>query len=42
LINYRLSGRYYIVDQLFTSAELRIGAKHQAVVRITRAGVGHD
>lgn len=42
LTNYRLSGRYYIVDQIFTSAELRLGAKHQAVVRITRAGVGHD
>lgn len=36
LVNYRLRGRFYIVDRLFESAELRLGTKHQQVVRITR------
>lgn len=36
LVNYRLRGRYYIVDRIFDVAELRLGTKHQAVVRITR------
>ncbi|WP_198283237.1 P-type conjugative transfer protein TrbG [Sphingomonas sp. PAMC 26617] len=36
LVNYRVSGRYLIVDRLFTVAELRLGAKKQQVVRITR------
>lgn len=36
LVNYRVSGRYYIVDRLFERAELRYGAKKQAVVRIVR------
>jgi len=36
LINYRVSGRFYVVDRLFDAAELRLGAKKQAVVRITR------
>ena len=36
LVNYRLRGHYYIVDRLFDTAELRLGTKHQAVVRITR------
>jgi P-type conjugative transfer protein TrbG len=34
LVNYRLSGRYYIVDRLFAAAELRHGARKQDVVRI--------
>jgi type IV secretion system protein VirB9 len=38
LVNYRVSGRFYVVDRLFDVAELRLGAKKQAVVRITRAG----
>lgn len=36
LINYRMSGRFYIVDRLFGAAELRLGAKKQSIVRITR------
>ena len=34
LVNYRLRGRYYVVDRLFTVAELRLGEKRQQVVRI--------
>ncbi|MBL9070506.1 MAG: P-type conjugative transfer protein TrbG [Sphingopyxis sp.] len=40
LVNYRVSGRYYIVDRLFGAAELRLGAKKQKVVLITRQGQG--
>lgn len=36
LVNYRVSGRFYVVDRLFDAAELRLGEKKQAVVRITR------
>jgi len=36
LVNYRLKGRYYVVDRLFAAAELRLGEKHQQVVRIVR------
>ncbi|MDE2184218.1 MAG: P-type conjugative transfer protein TrbG [Alphaproteobacteria bacterium] len=36
LVNYRVRGNYYIVDQLFKTAELRLGQDHQQVVRITR------
>ena len=36
LVNYRIHGRFYIVDRLFDAAELRLGLKHQDVVRITR------
>ena len=38
LVNYRVLGRYYVVDQLFSAAELRLGEKHQEVVRIVRSG----
>lgn len=38
LVNYRVRGRYYIVDRLFEAAELRLGEKHQQVVRIVRGG----
>lgn len=34
LVNYRLRGHYYVVDRLFTVAELRLGEKRQQVVRI--------
>lgn len=34
LVNYRQRGRYYVVDRLFTSAELRLGSTTQDVVRI--------
>ena len=36
LVNYRMRGRYYVVDRLFAAAELRLGGKRQQVVRITR------
>lgn len=36
LVNYRVRGRFYIVDRLFATAELRLGSKKQDVVRITR------
>lgn len=36
LVNYRVRGKYYVVDRLFRAAELRLGEKHQTVVRITR------
>ena len=38
LVNYRVSGRFYIVDRLFDRAELRHGAKRQKIVRIIRTG----
>jgi type IV secretion system protein VirB9 len=37
LVNYRLRGRYYVVDRLFEAAELRLGGRRQQVVRIVRA-----
>ena len=36
LVNYRVRGNYYIVDQLFAVAELRLGQDDQKIVRITR------
>ena len=36
LVNYRVRGRYYVVDRLFAAAELRLGERRQQVVRITR------
>ncbi|MCB2181352.1 MAG: P-type conjugative transfer protein TrbG [Desulfobulbaceae bacterium] len=36
LVNYRVKNDYYIVDRLFTMAELRLGQKNQDIVRITR------
>ena len=36
LVNYRVRGRYYIVDRLFDKAELRLGEKRQDKVRITK------
>lgn len=37
LVNYRLHGRFYVVDRIFDAAELRLGLKKQQVVRIERA-----
>jgi len=37
LVNYRVAGRYYVVDRLFGAAELRLGGKKQKVVRIEAA-----
>jgi type IV secretion system protein VirB9 len=42
LVNYRLRGRFYVVDRLFDAAELRLGTKHQDVVRISRAAAQRD
>lgn len=36
LVNYRLRGRYYIVDRIFDAAELRLGTNPQQIVRIER------
>ncbi|WP_243841294.1 P-type conjugative transfer protein TrbG [Novosphingobium sp. PhB55] len=40
LVNYRLSGRYYVVDRIFNAAELRLGTKNQQIVRIQRVAEG--
>lgn len=37
LVNYRMRGRFYVVDRLFDVAELRLGVDPQQVVRIARA-----
>ncbi len=47
LVNYRVAGRYYVVDRLFGAAELRLGGKRQSIVRITSRAprhreAGHD
>lgn len=39
LVNYRVQGRFYVVDRLFDAAELRLGTKHQQIVRISRAAL---
>lgn len=36
LVNYRVRGRFMIVDRLFDTAELRLGGKHQQRVRVVR------
>lgn len=36
LVNYRMRGRYYIVDRLFEAAELRLGERDQQIVRIIK------
>lgn len=36
LVNYRMAGRYYVVDRLFGAAELRLGEHRQQIVRISR------
>src|SRR3546814_19166306 len=36
LVNYRVSGRYIVVDRLFAIAELPLGTKKQKTVRIER------
>ena len=40
LVNYRVRGRFYVVDRIFDVAELRLGTKKQQVVRIARVGEG--
>lgn len=41
LVNYRMRGCYYIVDRLFSAAELRLGQDHQTIVRIKHNGDIH-
>lgn len=36
LVNYRVKGRFYVVDRIFDVAELRLGTKDQQIVRISR------
>lgn len=38
LVNYRQKGRYYVVDRLFDTAELRLGTKRQSIVKLKRIG----
>lgn len=40
LVNYRVKGRFYVVDRIFDVAELRLGTKKQQVVRISRVADG--
>jgi len=40
LVNYRMRGRFYVVDRIFDAAELRLGTKKQQVVRIRRVAEG--
>jgi type IV secretion system protein VirB9 len=40
LVNYRVKGRFYVVDRIFDVAELRLGTKHQQIVRINRVADG--
>lgn len=36
LVNYRVTGNFYVVDRLFDVAELRLGTRKQQIVRIER------
>jgi len=38
LVNFRVAGNRYVVDRLFDSAELRLGAERPIIVRISREG----
>lgn len=40
LVNYRVKGRFYVVDRIFDAAELRLGTKDQQIVRISRVADG--
>jgi type IV secretion system protein VirB9 len=40
LVNYRVRGRFYVIDRIFDAAELRLGTRKQQIVRIDRVGVG--
>lgn len=39
LVNYRVAGRFYVVDRLFSAAELRMGTKPQKIVHIRQHAV---
>jgi P-type conjugative transfer protein TrbG len=36
LVNYRVSGNFYVIDRLFDEAELRLGADRPTIVRLRR------
>lgn len=40
LVNYRVRGRFYVVDRIFDVAELRLGTRKQQVVRVARIDEG--
>jgi type IV secretion system protein VirB9 len=40
LANYRVRGRFYVIDRIFDAAELRLGTKKQQIVRISRLAEG--
>jgi len=40
LVNFRLKGRFYVVDRIFDVAELRLGMNDQQIVRISRVADG--
>jgi type IV secretion system protein VirB9 len=40
LANYRVRGRFYVVDRIFDVAEFRLGTRKQQVVRINRVAEG--
>jgi type IV secretion system protein VirB9 len=40
LANYRVRGRFYVVDRIFDVAELRLGTRKQQIVRISRIAEG--
>lgn len=40
LANYRIRGRFYVVDRIFDVAELRLGTGKQQIVRINRVAEG--
>ncbi|WP_306253322.1 P-type conjugative transfer protein TrbG [Parvularcula sp. IMCC14364] len=42
LVNYRVLGRYYVVDRLFDHAELRLGTEDQVIVAIKRVEGAHE
>ncbi len=42
LVNYRVRGRFYIVDQVFERAEMRLGDRRQRIVRIDRLRVATE
>ena len=40
LVNYRVLGKYYVVDRLFDHAQLRLGTEYQTIVAIDRVEEG--
>lgn len=42
LVNYRMQGRFYVIDRIFNAAELRLGTRKQQVVRIDRLARGGE